>query len=498
VEARDPDSQEVLHVSPFLIVKPGGEIDGFVPRDWDRLFTTTGVEFHLGQPPPHWFGSFVNNESRVWLGPALGGLSGHAALFLDQSSDRRPYGALPYELYQGGTLIESGEFPAVLGYWAQPDLSYIDLDDPGAYTLTITYDQYWVGDQPGQARVVAEFDTTQTDKNPPTLLALNVFDNGETTSLVSPSPGSEVRFRVQDPGGLSQVSLFYRTEGDWTSLPLTSVGDEYIAELPAFVGGSHVSLKILAQDAAGNALTYEVSPAFSVRLPPCDFDHDCDIDVADIMAVASRWRCRCGDECYDALYDLEVDCDIDIVDIMQVASRWGCECGDDCYGAGTSAISRVEPRPLMEPAALQTEPDSSIVTPSETFTVAVKIEGAVDLGGFQLALNFDPAVVHVDSVALGYFLGSTGRNTVPLGPQIDNDMGTVTFGAFSFGSEAGPSGDGVLAILTLTAQGAGSSPLELENVKIAETGGQAQTVTVEDGRVMVVGSRRIYLPLVGE
>jgi len=50
------------------------------------------------------------------------------------------------------------------------------------------------------------------------------------------------------------------------------------------------------------------------------------VDVADIMPVASRWRCQCGDACYNLLYDLDADGDIDIVDIMLVAVHWGETC----------------------------------------------------------------------------------------------------------------------------------------------------------------------------
>ncbi|MGA9348672.1 MAG: carbohydrate binding domain-containing protein, partial [Anaerolineae bacterium] len=57
-----------------------------------------------------------------------------------------------------------------------------------------------------------------------------------------------------------------------------------------------------------------------------DLDWDCIVDVADIMMVASHWRCRCGDVCYDSLYDLDGDCDIDIVDIMLVVVHWGETC----------------------------------------------------------------------------------------------------------------------------------------------------------------------------
>jgi len=42
--------------------------------------------------------------------------------------------------------------------------------------------------------------------------------------------------------------------------------------------------------------------------------------------VASRWRCQWGDGCYNLLYDLDGDGDIDIVDIMLVATHWGEHC----------------------------------------------------------------------------------------------------------------------------------------------------------------------------
>jgi hypothetical protein len=67
-----------------------------------------------------------------------------------------------------------------------------------------------------------------------------------------------------------------------------------------------------------------------VELEACplfgDLDCDCDVDVADIMKVASRWRCQLGDGCYDSDCDLDGDGDIDIVDIMKVAARWGESC----------------------------------------------------------------------------------------------------------------------------------------------------------------------------
>lgn len=59
---------------------------------------------------------------------------------------------------------------------------------------------------------------------------------------------------------------------------------------------------------------------------PGDVNGDCAVDIADIMLVASRWGCECGNECYDPRYDLDEDCDIDIADIMLVARHWGDAC----------------------------------------------------------------------------------------------------------------------------------------------------------------------------
>jgi hypothetical protein len=57
-----------------------------------------------------------------------------------------------------------------------------------------------------------------------------------------------------------------------------------------------------------------------------DLDADCDVDIVDIMLVASRWGSTEGSPNYDPRYDLDRDGDIDIVDIMTVAQHWGDVC----------------------------------------------------------------------------------------------------------------------------------------------------------------------------
>jgi hypothetical protein len=58
-----------------------------------------------------------------------------------------------------------------------------------------------------------------------------------------------------------------------------------------------------------------------------DLDGTGQVDVADVMEVASRWRMTDQDADWDARYDVDGDGDTDVVDIMFVVARWGEACG---------------------------------------------------------------------------------------------------------------------------------------------------------------------------
>lgn len=152
----------------------------------------------------------------------------------------------------------------------------------------------------------------------------------------------------------------------------------------------------------------------------------------------------------------------------------------------TLTITAAIPLAQHDPT-VRMEPVQSMVTVGESFTVSVMIDDASDLGAFQFDLCYTAAIVRVNGVTLGAFLGSTGRSVAPVGPKIDNQAGKVTFGAWSLGDQPGPNGTGVLAVVSFTAQGEGESPLDLQRVIVLDTGGNSQVVTVEDGSVVVSG-----------
>ena len=134
---------------------------------------------------------------------------------------------------------------------------------------------------------------------------------------------------------------------------------------------------------------------------------------------------------------------------------------------------------------VRVEPVQSTVSVGEAFTVSVMIDNADDLGGFEFDLTYNGTIVAVDSVTLGDFLGSTGRTVGSVGPIIDNQAGRVSFGAWSLPGAPGPNGTGELATISLTAQGEGESPLDLQDVQVLDTAIEPQESTVQDGTVVV-------------
>jgi len=157
------------------------------------------------------------------------------------------------------------------------------------------------------------------------------FMGEQSTLNGQPLPVGTI-IRAYDPSGM----LVGRTEVTLSGWYLMAVyGDDPLTELDEGAeSGDTIIFTINGQPAvplgpdqplwtaSGERLHVELSASTLFG----DLDGDCDVDVVDIMMVASRWCCQRGDECYDVHCDLDGDGDIDIVDIMQVAAHWGEVC----------------------------------------------------------------------------------------------------------------------------------------------------------------------------
>ena len=109
--------------------------------------------------------------------------------------------------------------------------------------------------------------------------------------------------------------------------------------VPGMQSGEVIAFSVNSAEAAASpelawSNDHDVHPVdLSATSTTCyDFDDSGQVDLPDVMRVASHWRARCSDPdpgwpSYDPLYDIDEDCDIDIVDIMLVVAQWGEVCG---------------------------------------------------------------------------------------------------------------------------------------------------------------------------
>ena len=109
--------------------------------------------------------------------------------------------------------------------------------------------------------------------------------------------------------------------GDWHLSPGSPVADQ----VPASTAPS-TDLEALPRRSVGGMVdmgAYEVQPTLA---PMGDVDWDCDVDVVDIMSIASHWGLQRGDPGYLKTLDVNLDGLIDIADVQAVAGEWRQVC----------------------------------------------------------------------------------------------------------------------------------------------------------------------------
>jgi Cohesin domain len=166
-----------------------------------------------------------------------------------------------------------------------------------------------------------------------------------------------------------------------------------------------------------------------------------------------------------------------------------------CPGACSTATPSPTPSPPPTPVAFPTtcsasgmvcvQPGASSAQVGDSFTVGVVASGISDLGAYQFELDFDAAVISMQSVADATLLSSTGRIVLCAAPIVA--PASVRFACSTLGPEppAGPSGSGVLAVVTFQALAGGTSSLSLTNTILTTPSNAPISVGFSGGSVTV-------------
>ena len=266
-----PGLGQAVARTPYLAAQNPTEVSGFLQGETEEpVLRTDSSRMDLGLPPPHWFGRFENSDTEIRLKAARGR---PMWLFLNPLKDFVPHPNLPYELYLDGALIASGDLQGAGEFPSFTTPSSIPIPAvPGPYSMVVVNDLYRVDGQPGTATVTASFDTTKTDRDPPTLLSLAVLSSGEEpTRRLAPTANGRVALSFDDV--MASVPVVEFGTGDtggqpvWRTVQATDLGSgDYVAHLPILPNDSYISLRLTALDAAGNSLEYKMVPAFKVAL----------------------------------------------------------------------------------------------------------------------------------------------------------------------------------------------------------------------------------------
>jgi hypothetical protein len=133
----------------------------------------------------------------------------------------------------------------------------------------------------------------------------------------------------------------------------------------------------------------------------------------------------------------------------------------------TGCLGKLFPTtPSVTPSAekagvLYLEPANLTLTPSQDFTVELKVTSITNLKGYSVTLSYDPTLISLQEVTEGPFFSTKGKTFF----YSKEDKGTILIDCALLGKTLSTSGEGTLATLSFTSLKAGSTSIEFSLAK---------------------------------
>jgi hypothetical protein len=121
--------------------------------------------------------------------------------------------------------------------------------------------------------------------------------------------------------------------------------------------------------------------------------------------------------------------------------------------------------PAGTAGVLYLEPANLTLTPSEDFTVELKVTSITDLKGYSVTLSYDPTLISLQEVTESPFFSTKGKTFF----YSKEDNATILIDCALLGKSLSVSGEGTLATLSFTCLKAGSTSIEFSLAKTRDT-----------------------------
>ncbi len=204
-------------------------------------------------------------------------------------------------------------------------------------------------------------------------------------------------------------------------------------------------------------------------------DVNCDnqVNVFDVLLVATAWGTSDGDPDYQAEYDLNEDGSIDIEDLTMVAEYWGEEAPFELMA--TPSLASLDTRSVILQA------NSPYIKVGDTACFDVITEGDSPIRAFELRLSYDAAILEFKEAELGqvFLLREDKNSMITLGPKLDKSKGEILYGGIRLGYDSHTHASGTIAHLAFMPRQVSELQLDISYLKLVDAQWRLLPITIK-------------------